>query len=241
MNLDGFTYDRITGPTDAKTRLDWLSRGDYMNGEFAPQPYKQLAKVLHDMGHEADATQIRVELADKLATLRRKERIWFRGSAREFLWKLLPLPILWLWHKALHLLTDYGYRPIKSVYALFLLWALAIYPAHLAWEEGSFAPNSGPILTSPDWMWYAQIEENPADTWSKTLPGKDWETFNRYAYAADLVIPILDLGQTDAWAPSTERGLWGYHLWWLRWVFTIAGWIVTALGAAALTGIIRRE
>jgi hypothetical protein len=30
-------------------------------------------------------------------------------------------------------------------------------------------------------------------------------------------------------------------MWWLSWVFTIVGWIVTALGAAAITGVIRRD
>ncbi|WP_299554191.1 hypothetical protein [uncultured Tateyamaria sp.] len=77
--------------------------------------------------------------------------------------------------------------------------------------------------------------------WKAVAPGRDWETFNRYAYGFDVVIPIIDFGQTDAWAPSTNRGLWGWHLWWGRWVLSVMGWIVTALGAAAITGIIRRE
>ncbi|MFW8637097.1 hypothetical protein [Cribrihabitans pelagius] len=111
----------------------------------------------------------------------------------------------------------------------------------MAWEEGSFAPNSGPVLISSGWAKFAGTSANPASEWSHSIPGKDWETFNRYAYAADLVIPILDLGQSEAWTPSTERGWWGKQLWWLRWVFITAGWIVTAFGAAALTGIIRRE
>ncbi|MFV1593971.1 hypothetical protein VWZ88_15560 [Phaeobacter sp. JH20_36] len=55
------------------------------------------------------------------------------------------------------------------------------------------------------------------------------------------MVPIIDFGQTEAWAPSTTRGPAGVILWWARWAFTLAGWIVTALGAAALTGIIRRE
>ncbi|MCV2865600.1 hypothetical protein OE647_12780 [Defluviimonas sp. WL0075] len=56
-----------------------------------------------------------------------------------------------------------------------------------------------------------------------------------------MVVPILTLGQTTAWAPSTNRGAWGRVLWWARWVLSSAGWIVTALGAAAITGIIRRD
>ncbi|WP_145958064.1 hypothetical protein [Phaeobacter piscinae] len=245
--LDGFTYHRIIGPTDARTRLNWLAKGDTWRGEFFPQPYKQLAKVLHDMGHEADAKTVRISLAQKLARNSRNERIWFTGTELGFLKALLPLPIIWVWHVALQFLTDFGYRPMKSFYWLVLLWGLATVPAHLAWEEGSFAPNSAVALQSESWATYGADHSypphpNPARDWSLTSTiGRDWESFNRSAYAADLVVPIIDLGQTDAWAPSTERGWWGWHLWWARWFFTLAGWIVTALGAAALTGIIRRE
>ncbi|MEC8015011.1 MAG: hypothetical protein VX203_03065 [Pseudomonadota bacterium] len=245
--LNGFTYHRIVGSTDAHTRLKWLARGDHWNCGFFPQPYKQLAKVLDDMGHEADAKTVRISLAQKLARNSRNERIWFAGTEFAFLKALLPLPIIWVWHMALHFLTDFGYRPMKSFYWLVLLWGLATIPAHFAWEEGSFAPNSAVALQSDSWAKYEADDNlsphpNPAKDWSLTSTiGRDWESFNRYAYAADLVVPIIDLGQTDAWAPSTTRGPWGWHLWWARWVFTLAGWIVTALGAAALTGVIRRE
>ena len=69
----------------------------------------------------------------------------------------------------------------------------------------------------------------------------DWESFNPLSYAADLVVPVLDLGQTGAWAPSKDRGNWGWGLWWARGWFEAFGWIVTALGAAAVTGIMQRE
>jgi hypothetical protein len=45
--LDGFVYERISGgPMGAEDRLDWLSR----QREFKRQPYRQLAKVLREMG-----------------------------------------------------------------------------------------------------------------------------------------------------------------------------------------------
>ncbi len=243
--LNGLTYNGIVGATDAKTRLDWLSRGDHWNGVFFPQPYKQLAKVLHDMGHEDDALKVRVALACKL---RQEQRTALMVTPNgdlsvgvKSLWHDLGRLFLWIWHSVSLALTGHGFRSERSLFWLVLLWALAVYPAHKAWEEGSFAPNAPPVLVSAEWKTLAETADNPAAEWSNAVPGKDWETFNRYAYAADLVIPILNLGQTDAWAPSTERGPWGWHLWWLRWLLTALGWIVTALGAAALTGVIRRE
>ena len=245
--LAGVTYDRIIGPTDARTRLKWLARGDHWNGGFFPQPYKQLAKVLHDMGHEADATKVRVALGEKLRHHARKERIANAKNRAQRLWAMATTPRLWIWHSLSLLLTGHGFRPGNSLIALVLLWILAIVPAHFAWEKGSFAPNSAVALQSESWATYSADHSypphpNPAKDWSLTSTiGRDWESFNRYAYAADLVVPIIDLGQTDAWAPSTTRGPAGVFLWWARWGFTLFGWIVTALGAAALTGIIRRE
>ena len=55
--LDGFTYKSIGGtgvPLSSEARLDWLSR----QLEFKPQPYRQLAEVLREMGHYRDARKI---------------------------------------------------------------------------------------------------------------------------------------------------------------------------------------
>ena len=163
------------------------------------------------------------------------------------------------WDRLQWIVVGHGHAPFWSIGWLALLIALAVLPAHHAWEEGSFAPNASPIIVSDDWQLIQSSETNPAkvwagdeeparwqpspfqDTWKSYAPGRDWETFSRYAYAADIVIPLINFGQTEAWAPSTTRGPWGWHMWWLRWVFTVLGWIVTALGAAAITGIIRRD
>ena len=249
LHLDGFTYDRIIGATDARTRLAWLAKGDHWNGEFLPQPYKQLAKTLDDMGHEAAAREVRIALAAKLCQYARNSlRITPNGdlgTGLRSIWRDILRLCLCGKDSISLLLTAHGYKPQRSLYALILLFAAATFPAQWAWDEGSFAPNSGPILLSEGWQELARDDsiQNPAAEWTNrnAIPGKDWETFNRYAYAADVVIPIVEFGQTDAWAPSTERGTWGYHLWYWRWIFTTAGWIVTALGAAALTGIIRRD
>uniref|UniRef100_UPI00232E83B2 hypothetical protein n=1 Tax=Phaeobacter italicus TaxID=481446 RepID=UPI00232E83B2 len=252
--LDGFTYRRIIGPTDARARLKWLARGDHWNGEFFPQPYKQLAKVLDDMGHEADAREVLYVLEKKLGAERRKalrqeiERLRDTSPAlgRHIVKHLLlgaDHAIDWLQRVT----VGYGRKPFRSIGVLagliLTFWMLTL----AAWHTGSFAPNSSIVLTSPDWATYdtrsnRPTPRNPADHWSETtIPGRDWESFSAIAYAADIVVPIIDFGQTDAWAPSTTRGPAGVILWWARWVFTLAGWIVTALGAAALTGVIRRE
>ncbi|MEX0305447.1 MAG: hypothetical protein AB3N24_23755 [Leisingera sp.] len=252
--LDGFTYHRLHGATDARTRLNWLARGDRWKGEFFPQPYKQLAKVLHDMGHEADAREVLYVLEKKLGAERRRQlrqeiadlrNITPSLGLRTAKYILLATDYASDWLQ--RVTVGYGRKPFRSLGVLAGLITAFWFATLAAWHAGGFAPNSSIVLTSPEWASYDSRGKtpkpaHPAGHWSnQTIPRRDCESFSPLAYAADVVVPIIDFGQTDAWAPSTTRGPAGVFLWWARWLFTLAGWIVTALGAAALTGIIRRE
>jgi hypothetical protein len=212
------------------------------------------------MGHDRDARLVLVEQARLLGiearkAVRRKPdgKTWLE---MENLIVELKSAGLWLFDAASHRIAGYGHRPIFAFWWLVGLFVTATILAHFTWTKGSFAPNSDVVITSQDWIDVSSIDcvgtlpedygepcvKNPADEWSaKSAPGMDWDSFNAFAYGADLVIPILDLGQTDAWAPSKDRGDWGWWLWWLRWPLEGAGWIVTALGAAAITGIMQRN
>ncbi|WP_156025895.1 hypothetical protein [Sulfitobacter sp. 20_GPM-1509m] len=233
--LDGLTYQTIHGPLDTEMRLKWLATARGHDGGFSPQPYEQLAWVLKRMGH---AEQRRVILVEKEKRQRKYER---DTSAKGFLGKRFA----WLYFKdrmARHL-VGYGYRPFSFVRALVLLIVTGWGVAHMAYEKGDFAPNSDVILSTSDWQALAEGDSaNPARDWAAaTGKGRDYETFHSLAYAVDVVIPIISIGQEAAWAPSTTRGPWGAALWWLRWILTGLGWIVTAVGAAAITGVIRRD
>ncbi|MGB5559068.1 MAG: hypothetical protein WBN04_13795, partial [Paracoccaceae bacterium] len=247
--LDGFTYDRISGAfTDAPSRLEWLAKGDSWDAEFFPQPYVQLAKVLREMGHERAARAVLIAMEKKVRRqIRRDAQLVPNGDVWIGLLSIgadLRNMQRWLWDGLLRIVVGYGHSPVRSVAVLIGLFLITTTLANRVWNEGSFAPNSDVILISPEWAALANAPDvaNPAAAWSADgAAGQDWESFNRYAYGFDVVVPILTLGQTGAWAPSTTRGPWGYHLWWARWVLSSLGWLVTALGAAAITGIIRRE
>ena len=249
LDLDGLSYQRFAGgPTSSEARIPWLKAGSYWGGEFYPQPFTQCAKVLREMGHEADARAILIQRETLLARDRRRQlKIVPNGDVSvglHSLWRDFRRGWNWVWRGIFWLVAGYGYRPFNSVLFLIGFIAALYIPTYLAYDEGSFAPNSGPILVSDAWQGLATDTsvDNPAKVWAaKTGPGQDWESFSTLAWSADVVIPIIEFGQTSAWAPSTERGFWGRHLFWMRWVFTIMGWIAAALGAAAVTGIIRRD
>jgi len=152
------------------------------------------------------------------------------------------------------LVVGYGHKPERSFYMLLALVFAGWFLADRSWEEGDFAPTAGPVLMSESWQSLATDPDvqNPAQVWSDKYmsgpdgisvltAGRDYETFNAVSYAVDLVVPIISLGQEAAWAPSTTRGPWGWWLWWARWWLIALGWIVTAIGAAAVTGVIRRD
>ena len=263
--LDGFIYDRFgfDAPVDAATRLQWLARVDRFNGKFLPQPYTQLARVLSAAGHDRDARKVLIAREVGLGKQARDDR---RVPRNGQVWNDFVRPLAGIrnlcslvWDLILRGVAGYGYAPGRSVIALIGLIGIAWFLADQTWVEGSFAPNSDYVILSPSWTDLTALDcfgpmpnplppgvtectPNPAAIWSsKAAPGMDWESFSARAYAADLVIPVLDLGQTSAWAPSSSRGNWGYVLWWARWVLASLGWLVTALGAAAVTGIIQKD
>ncbi|MEJ6402848.1 hypothetical protein [Yoonia sp. 2307UL14-13] len=153
--------------------------------------------------------------------------------------------------KVFGLVVGYGHKPERSFYMLMALVLIGWLLADQAWKRGDFAPTAAPILISEGWQVLARDDNvaNPAQVWSDKYiagtdaytEGRDYETFNAVAYAVDLVVPLVALGQEAAWAPSTTRGPWGQWLWWTRWWLITLGWVVTAIGAAAVTGVIRRE
>jgi hypothetical protein len=58
--------------------------------------------------------------------------------------------------------------------------------------------------------------------------------FNPLAYTADVILPIVDLGQKSAWQPQ------GSALYW-SWALTVAGWVLTTAVVAGLTGILKHD
>ncbi len=234
--LDGFTYDRISAAfTDSRERLEWLKRGRVRKGEFFPQPHAQLAKVLREMGHDRGALDVLVEQG-QLIRLHAYRRAQKAGSIGQVLY-----PARLLWSALQCWIVGYGYKPFRSLIAACVLWIIATGLGYKAWDSNAMVPNSDVVLTSPGWQALAGLDR-PAKNWiAKGAPGQDWEGFNSLAWGFDVVVPIIQVGQIEAWAPSPARGPWGQAAWWGRWGLAVSGWVVIALATAAVTGIIRRE
>ena len=235
--LNGLEYEDFSQEANISitSRLAWLeNRPDGV--VFSGQPFEQFARVLTKMGHQDEAGSVLL----RKEHLQRKLKRQFAAQEKKIAWRV---PFMWFTDTVLYYLVGYGYRPIYVFFWTSILVLAIGLMFQKTWNAGDMAPNSAPILISKDWISATQMHsDNPAKFWSsRGQAGQDYETYNAFAYAADLLIPIVDLGQEKAWAPSTSRSPWGQQAWWMRWFAKAIGWVMTALGAATVTGLIRRD
>lgn len=108
------------------------------------------------------------------------------------------------WSLLLGATVGHGYRALFAGLWLVLLWAVGALFG-LAYPEHFKA--AGPI---------AEIA-----------------AFQPLLYSVDLVLPIVDLGQRDAWIAEGPAQL-GVFL-------TLAGWVLATAAVAALTGLLKKD
>ena len=255
-------------PTRATARLNWLRKqgaghlGAAEEGEeFRPQPWRQLQRVLRDMGHAEEARQVGIALEQQL---RKAGRI---GGTAPAAWKplaKLKRSIAHAGHGLFGVLAGYGYRPMRLMGWMTLVWLicaicywrLALPPHHaigpsdpLVFQNGQYAhcvPNSPAAA--------AAIANGlrHAGNWylCDALPA-EYSTFSPWVYSLDIILPLVDLGQEKAWGPrvpTPQEGVlneWlahspGHEVRWLVWFETLFGWIGSLLLVGIVSGIARR-
>ncbi len=142
LALDGFAYGRFGdgAPLDTGFRLDWLERqtAAHLRGDFRPQPWRRLIRVLRRMGHEHRAARVAM-----------RRETWRRRAGRVGEWAPRGLRWLpWLGHAAFGVLAGHGHRPVRL-----LGWAVGV-AAVSALLGGGLA---GPI--GPDALrWWTRFE-----------------------------------------------------------------------------------
>ncbi len=222
LSLDGFTYDAILWPAPAQRRenwltgirdalfapapgrqredrltltdrLEWLRRQDEKT--FSMQPYEQLADVLAQAGHEADAKRVRIAQQDE--RLRHSRLGW--GEK--------------LWNKLLKMTIGYGYRT-----EYILIWSLLTVFIGMA-------------------LFYLGDQNQLMEK----IKDKDNEAIRLqpFIYSLDTFLPISSFHQEEYWMPRAND-VWGSLLLCYFWVHIALGWILTTLGVAGLTGLVRK-
>ena len=247
LHLSSFRYDRIESDMDVQERLNWLAKHDATVSRFTPAPYVQLANVLRRQGMISAVNRVMIKREDLQRDADMKQAVDGNEWYGLFALVLLPRPLLSLPFKWMF---GYGHQPVRVLPWIAIIWLVTVWFAEQTHRRGQFAPTSAVVLNSPEWLrsfpstplpadsplWRAQL-----DAWVKTEPGRDYESFSAWLYALDLFIPLDALGQEKNWAPSASRGTWGEWGHRLRWLVQMAGWVITAMGAAVVTGLIGRR
>jgi hypothetical protein len=137
------------------------------------------------------------------------------------------------WHKVWGVFTAYGYRPAKALW----IFAAILVGAGLFF---SWAGSSG-VMEPTDLSKEA----------STTMCTDKYPCYQPLIYAADVMVPIVDLGQRDHWTPDVARGGTDVKYWpWavggtlVRLVTVLliaAGWALTAAFITSASRTISRS
>jgi hypothetical protein len=223
LDLDGFTYSEFGGdsPADSEARLEWLA---LQAPGYRPQPYAQLAKALKESGRTEGETEVLI--AQRVA-----QRHAGHLSLAARAWNLL-----------LQATIGYGYRPLRA------LWWIAGFVLLGAMLFG-WGYRAG-VMTPSEPGAYEEFARGGR-------PPAHYPHFNAFVYSLENFLPVVDLHLGNHWRPNVRErvvvdpasGEWGTAnataagklLRWYLWFHILAGWVLTPLMFAGLSGLIRVE
>ncbi len=192
---------------------------------YVTQPYTQLASVYRSIGQDEQANRVLVARAERIGELAPA------FSARG------------VWYRYIGRLIGYGYEPFRAV----KIGAVIILVGTLVFAFGAHRQ----LMAETKLAEHVFTKENDEQVVSPTYP-----RFNPLVYSLDVFLPFVDLQQICYWLPGERRvgrGVsrnclmhvgpwslkWSATLRMYFWFQTLAGWTLTTLLAAAVTGIVQ--
>jgi hypothetical protein len=222
LTINGFVYGDIAGgPSDGPSRLQWIA---LQESEYHPQPYRQLAKVLSEMGRDDGATQVRI--AKEIA-----QRRFGHESLAQRAWSLM-----------LQYTIGFGYQPLRA------LWWIAGFVG-----LGTILFGWGyrlRIITPTEEGAYREFVAS-----GEAPP--HYPVFNPLVYSLENFLPVVELHQDKYWRPNPRHSVRGRAkrggepgdassipsrlLRCYLWLHILAGWTITPLLFAGLSGLVRPD
>ncbi|MGO8804969.1 hypothetical protein [Candidatus Binatus sp.] len=220
--INGFVYGSIAGgPSDGPSRLRWLT---LQPPEYHSQPFRQLAKVLSEIGRDDGATQ--VHIAKEIA-----QRRFGHESLPQRAWSLM-----------LQYTIGFGYQPLRA------LWWIAGFVS-----LGTILFGWGyrmRIITPTEEAAYREFV-----TGGEAPP--HYPVFNPLVYSLENFLPVVELHQDKYWRPNPRHTVPGKAkrggppsdpssvssrlLRCYLWLHILAGWTITPLLFAGLSGLVRPD
>ena len=223
LDIDGLTYGEFGAgsPDDSGSRLKWL---DLQQPGYHPQPFMELARALKQSGRFDSSTNTLI--AQRVA-LREKGHLSFPSK---------------MWNLMLEDTIGYGYRPMRALWwiAGFVLYGTLLF--EWGYRKGVMTPTEGDAF----------------EAFSKSgTPPEHYPHFNAFVYSLENFLPVVDLHLGSHWRPNARHqvmqdrstGQWsseeatiaGSIVRWYLWFHILAGWVLTPLLFAGLSGLIRVE
>jgi hypothetical protein len=187
-----------------------------------PQPYSQLAKVLRQSGAAEGATLVEIAREDALT-----EYGGLSFSSR-------------FWRYALRVTIGYGYRPLLALWWILLFVSLGT--VLFGWGYRAR------LITPTDESAYAAFVRTGA-------PPPHYPPFTSFVYSLENFLPVVELHQGAYWRPNPRHSpahtgrliKWSGDrvpamlLRWYLWLHILAGWTITPLLFAGLSGLLRND
>jgi hypothetical protein len=212
--IDGLTYSGFATPDtrDAPGDADTRLRWIALQPTYHPQPYRQLAKVLREAGDDSGAVKVLIAAGDA------------QYGQHGFFGRMLG----WL----LKVTIGYGHRPFRTI-----LWMAGVML--LGWLLVSTGARAGVMRA----------------TWPDSPPPSEAATYEKLhpmLYSLDVFLPFVNLHQEHYWWPDAERSgecsilgarfrISGAFLRYYLWAQVIAGWLLSAIFVAGVTGLMRND
>lgn len=221
---------------DVKWRKTWLANHDktfrsgYPDHPPDPQPYRHLARVLREQGHDAEARDILALGANRRAWAR-WIRAWGVGP------ELRPPRGMEGWETAFDLFIrgplallfgltcKHGYARVVPVVWMVVTIGLGAWVFGTAHHKQRMQPAHPVALKEWD---------------QRELPGhwlNRYPHFHPLVYSADVFLPLVSFHQEDHWTPS--GGTWVKKLYLPLHIG--AGWFLTTMSVVGFTGMLRQD
>jgi hypothetical protein len=177
-----------------------------------PQPYDELASYYRSTGDVGSAAKVLIA---------RDDALYSRSD-----------PLRRIWGRFLRVTVGYGHEPLRTV-----LWMLGV------------------VLCGAGMVWIGTRAGVMRLTWPETIApvsGDATVGLNPLLYSLDVFLPFVNLHQEPYWWPdetaSGECAMFGLRvpvrgsiLRYYLWLQIIAGWLLSAVFIAGLTGLIQNE
>ncbi|MBI3721614.1 MAG: hypothetical protein HY248_03595, partial [Fimbriimonas ginsengisoli] len=223
---EGIGDDAASWPAAGNLNIDGFVYGSIVDGPadasarlrwlalqppgYRPQPYQQLAKVLAVGGDDSGATDVLIA--------QREAQRQIGGLGR----------IERLWNLMLQVTIGYGFRPLRALWWILGFVVLGTILFGAGYRMRIITPTEADAYGS-----FAETGDAPAH----------YPPFNAFVYSLENFLPVVELGQGEYWRPNPlhndANGMRATVLGWYLWLHILAGWTLTPLLFAGLSGLIR--